>query len=277
LKVHAIAAPEEREKSLHYLQRFWERRPRHGQIVAFDRSWYGRVLVERVEGFAAPAEWRRAYEEINEFERMLIADGVRLVKLFLHITPDGQMRRFRNRLANPLKRWKLSYEDFRNRGRWPEYETAIEDMMQRTSPRRAPWHLIPANDKPFSRLAALCIIAERLGKNVSLEPRPLDPKIIDAAEGLLGLRLPPLPNKRRPAPSPPRGEDGALTLFGARASIHPHVARPHRHRLGIVQFSRLPHVSGRRDSRGDRVERRNRERGGGAISGDAEAPGRALA
>ena len=90
-KVHTIAAPEEREKSLHYLQRFWERLPRHGQIVAFDRSWYGRVLVERVEGFAAAAEWRRAYEEINEFERMLIADGVKLVKLFLHITPDEQI------------------------------------------------------------------------------------------------------------------------------------------------------------------------------------------
>jgi AMP-polyphosphate phosphotransferase len=201
-KVHTIAAPEEREKSLHYLQRFWERLPRHGQIVAFDRSWYGRVLVERVEGFAAVAEWRRAYEEINEFERMLIADGARLVKLFLHITPDEQMRRFRNRLANPLKRWKLSYEDFRNRGRWKEYETAIEDMMEKTSPRRAPWHLIPANDKPYGRLAALKIIVDRLSKDLSLEPRPLDPKILDAAESLLGLRLPPQPNGRRPARSP---------------------------------------------------------------------------
>ena len=202
-KVHTIAAPEEREKSLHYLQRFWERLPRHGQIVAFDRSWYGRVLVERVEGFATPTEWRRAYEEINEFERMLIADGVRLVKLFLHITPDEQMRRFRNRLANPLKRWKLSYEDFRNRGRWKEYETAIEDMMEKTSTRRAPWHLIPANDKPYGRLAALRVIAERLSKDVSLEPRPLDPKMIDAAESLLGLRLsPPLANGRRSAQSP---------------------------------------------------------------------------
>jgi polyphosphate kinase 2 (PPK2 family) len=202
-KVHTIAAPEEREKSLHYLQRFWERLPRHGQIVAFDRSWYGRVLVERVEGFATPAEWRRAYEEINEFEGMLVADGVKLVKLFLHITPDEQMRRFRNRLANPLKRWKLSYEDFRNRGRWKDYETAIEDMMEKTSSRRAPWHLIPANDKPFGRLAALRIIADRLSKDVSLEPRPLDPKIIDAAEGLLGLRLSPPPsNGGRPTRSP---------------------------------------------------------------------------
>jgi AMP-polyphosphate phosphotransferase len=190
-KVHTIAAPEEREKSLHYLQRFWERLPRHGQIVAFDRSWYGRVLVERVEGFAAPAEWRRAYEEINEFERMLIADGVRLVKLFLHITPDEQLHRFKNRLANPLKRWKLSYEDFRNRGRWKEYERAIEDMMEKTSVRRAPWHLIPANDKPYGRVAALRIIADRLSKDVPLEPRPLDRKVIDAAESLLGLRLPP--------------------------------------------------------------------------------------
>ena len=204
-KVHTIAAPEEREKSLHYLQRFWERLPRRGQIVAFDRSWYGRVLVERVEGFAAPAEWRRAYEEINEFERMLLADGVRLVKLFLHITPDEQLRRFRNRLTNPLKRWKLSYEDFRNRGRWRDYERAIEDMIEKTSNRRAPWHLIPANDKPFGRLAALRIIADRLSKDVSLEPRPLDPKVIDAAESLLGVRLPaPEPNGRSARSALPR-------------------------------------------------------------------------
>jgi polyphosphate kinase 2 (PPK2 family) len=199
-KVAAIAAPSEREKSLHYLQRFWERLPQHGQIVAFDRSWYGRVLVERVEGFAAASEWRRAYKEINEFEAMLLEDGVRLVKLFMHITPDEQMRRFRNRLTDPLKRWKLSYEDFRNRGRWKDYETAIEDMMEKTSARRAPWHLIPANDKPYGRLAALRIIADRLSKNVSLEPRPLDPKVIEAAEHLLGIRLPPAqPGGRRSA------------------------------------------------------------------------------
>jgi len=114
-KVHSISAPTEREKALHYLQRFWERLPHHGQIVVFDRSWYGRVLVERVEGFATPAEWQRAYDEINDFERMLIADDTRLIKLFLHITADEQLRRFRSRLTDPLKRWKLSYEDFRNR------------------------------------------------------------------------------------------------------------------------------------------------------------------
>ncbi len=199
-KVHTIAAPGEREKSLHYLQRFWERLPQHGQIVAFDRSWYGRVLVERVEGFAAAPEWLRAYKEINAFEAMLLDDGVKLVKLFMHITADEQMRRFRSRLTNPLKRWKLSYEDFRNRGRWKDYEAAIEDMMEKTSARRAPWHLIPANDKPYGRLAALRIIADRLSKNVSLEPRPLDPKVIEAAEHLLGIRLPPAQaSGRRPA------------------------------------------------------------------------------
>jgi len=174
-KVAAIAAPGEREKSLHYLQRFWERLPQHGQIVAFDRSWYGRVLVERVEGFASAAEWRRGYKEINEFEGMLLDDGVRLVKLFMHITPDEQMRRFHKRLTDPLKRWKLSYEDFRNRGRWKDYAA-------------------------YGRLAALRIIADRLSKNVSLEPRPLDPKVIEAAEHLLGIRLPPAQaSGRRPA------------------------------------------------------------------------------
>jgi polyphosphate kinase 2 (PPK2 family) len=189
-KVHAIAAPNGREKSLHYLQRFWERLPQHGQIVVFDRSWYGRVLVERVEAYACPAEWQRAYDEINEFERMLLADGARLVKLFMHITPEEQMRRFRHRLTDPLKRWKLSYEDFRNRLRWQDYEAAIEDMVEKTSTRRAPWHLVPANNKPFGRLAAFRVIADRLSKGVDLDPRPLDPAVADAAAQLLGIRLP---------------------------------------------------------------------------------------
>jgi polyphosphate kinase 2 (PPK2 family) len=200
-KVHTIAAPSERERSLHYLQRFWERLPQRGQIVVFDRSWYGRVLVERVEGFATPLEWKRAYDEINNFERMLISDGTRLVKLFLHITPDEQMRRFRNRLTDPLKRWKLSYEDFRNRTRWKDYETAIEDMIEKTSNRRAPWHLVPANDKPYGRLAALRIMADRLSAKISLDPRPLDPKVREAAERLLGI-VPPAdgaPPKKKPS------------------------------------------------------------------------------
>jgi AMP-polyphosphate phosphotransferase len=186
-KVHPIAAPDQHEHAQHYLQRFWSRLPEQGQIVAFDRSWYGRVLVERVEGFATTKEWRRAYREINEFEHVLIDSGIRLVKLFLHITPDEQVRRFRERLFNPLKRWKLSYEDFRNRARWSEYETAIEDMMEETATKAAPWYLIPANNKPFGRIAALRILVDRLGKDVPLEPRPIDPGILKQAKRALHL------------------------------------------------------------------------------------------
>ena len=183
-KVHPIAAPSSHERSRHYLQRFWEKLPEHGQIVVFDRSWYGRVLVERVEGFATKREWRRGYEEINQFERLLVEDGIRIVKIFLHISADEQMRRFKDRVTNPLKRWKLSYEDFRNRERWADYEVAIEDMMELTSTKSAPWYLVPANDKLFGRLAAFKILIARLGAGVSLEPRTLDPKVAELAARL---------------------------------------------------------------------------------------------
>jgi AMP-polyphosphate phosphotransferase len=186
-KVHPIAAPDEHERAEHYLQRFWRRLPEKSQIVAFDRSWYGRVLVERVEGLATEEEWRRAYREINEFERVLVDSGIRLVKLFLHITPDEQVRRFRNRLVDPLKRWKLSYEDFRNRARRSDYEKAIEDMMEKTATKHAPWHLIPANDKSYGRIAAFRILADRLGEDVSLEPRPIDPDLLEEARRTLDL------------------------------------------------------------------------------------------
>jgi polyphosphate kinase 2 (PPK2 family) len=184
-KVHPISAPSSREQAQHYLQRFWERLPQRGEIVVFDRSWYGRVLVERVEQFATANEWKRAYREINEFERTLVADGIRLVKIFLHITPDEQIRRFKDRLTNPRKRWKLSYEDFRNRERWKDYEIAIEDMMARTSTKRSRWYLLPANKKPFARFAALSILAEHLGRGVALEPRPVDANTAMAASRLL--------------------------------------------------------------------------------------------
>jgi len=186
-KVHPVRAPDEHERAEHYLQRFWRRLPEKGQIVVFDRSWYGRVLVERVEGIATSKEWRRAYREINEFERLLVDSGVRLVKLFLHITPDEQERRFRNRLIDPLKRWKLTYEDFRNRDRRSDYETAIEDMIQETATKHAPWYLIPANNKPYGRIAAFRILADRLGKDVLLEPRPIDPGLFNEAKRTLGL------------------------------------------------------------------------------------------
>ncbi|MGO9171157.1 MAG: polyphosphate kinase 2 family protein [Rhodomicrobium sp.] len=186
-KVHPIAAPDEHERAQHYLQRFWCRLPAKRQITAFDRSWYGRVLVERVEGLATKKEWRRAYREINEFELMLINSGIRLVKLFLHITPDEQERRFRDRLFNPVKRWKLSYEDFRNRSRWADYETAIEDMMEETSTDYAPWHLIPTNNKPYGRIATFRILADRLGKDVDLEPRAIDSRLLQEAKTALRL------------------------------------------------------------------------------------------
>jgi polyphosphate kinase 2 (PPK2 family) len=186
-RVHPISAPSSHERGKHYLQRFWEKLPERGQIVVFDRSWYGRVLVERVEGFATAREWRRAFEEINQFERLLIEDGVRIVKIFLHISAAEQIRRFKDRVANPLKRWKLSYEDFRNRERWADYEVAIEDMMEKTSTKLAPWYLVPTNDKLFGRLAAFKILIDRLGKGISLEPRPLDPKIAQLAAQLFDL------------------------------------------------------------------------------------------
>jgi AMP-polyphosphate phosphotransferase len=186
-KVHPISAPDAHERAEHYLQRFWRHLPQKGQIVVFDRSWYGRVLVERVEGFATEAEWRRAYREISEFERVLTDSGVRLIKLFLHITADEQVRRFRDRLINPLKRWKLSYEDFRNRARRSDYVVAIEDMLEETSTKLAPWYLIPADDKPFSRIVAFRILADRLGKGVSLKPRPINPQLFKKARRIVGL------------------------------------------------------------------------------------------
>jgi len=186
-KVYPTAAPLPHERGRHYLQRFWQRLPDPGQIVVFDRSWYGRVLVERVEGFAGEGEWRRGYDEINEFERMMSADGIRIAKCFLHITPAEQARRFKERITNPLKRWKLSYEDFRNRSRWADYEVAIEDMMEKTSPKRIPWYLIPANDKPYGRIAIFKILIDILANGLSLEPRPLDPKIAKMAKDLFDV------------------------------------------------------------------------------------------
>ncbi len=186
-KVWPIAAPLPDEQGQPYLYRFWRRLPYPGQLVVFDRSWYGRVLVERVEGFASEAEWRRAYAEINDFERLLADDGIRLVKIFLHITPQEQLKRFRARLNDPLKRWKLSPEDLRNRARWPEYETAIEEMFRSTSTVAHPWHAIPANDKKYARLAALGLVVKQLAKGVDLNPGDLDPEFARRAHEVLGL------------------------------------------------------------------------------------------
>ena len=175
LKVWPIAAPSPEEKGQHYLYRFWKRLPRPGQLVIFDRSWYGRVLVERIEGFATDAEWQRAYDEINEFERMLHDDGICLVKIYLHITKDVQLARFRARFRDPLKRWKLSPEDLRNRDRWDEYEVAVEEMFRRTSTEDNPWTVIPSNNKKYSRLAVIECVVRRLAESVELTLPTLEP------------------------------------------------------------------------------------------------------
>ncbi|ESR27502.1 polyphosphate kinase 2 family protein [Lutibaculum baratangense] len=184
-KVWPIAAPRPRELEQHYLQRFWTRLPARGEIAVFDRSWYGRVLVERVEGYAEPKDWKRAYGEINEFERMLVDDGARVVKIFLYVSQKEQLRRFQERLSDPLKRWKLSYEDFRNRKKWAEYEEAADEMLQRTHTEHAPWLVVPSDSKHYARIVALEEIAARLSKGVELGPRQLGEQVEAEAKKIL--------------------------------------------------------------------------------------------
>lgn len=185
LHVWPISSPNEIERRQHYLQRFWQKLPARTQLSVFDRSWYGRVLVERVEGFASKPEWKRAYGEINEFERQLTDSGIRIVKLFLHVSKDEQLRRFEARLRDPLKRWKLSYEDFRNREKWDDYISAIEEMFDRTNTGTAPWFVIPSDDKEAARVEALRIIVERLSAGIDIDATPIDPKIVELARSVL--------------------------------------------------------------------------------------------
>ncbi len=186
-KVWPIAAPKPEEQGRHYLFRFWQRLPEPGTIAVFDRSWYGRVLVERVEGFARKREWKRAYREINEFEQMLAEDGVRIVKLFLHITDAEQLKRFIERLRNPYKRWKLGPEDLRNRARRNDYEDAIEDMFAHTSTDHAPWHAIAGNHKWQARVHVIETVVDALSVGVAVTPPPLDPQVQAQAAVALGI------------------------------------------------------------------------------------------
>ncbi len=180
-----IAAPKPEEQSRHYLYRFQKQLPKAGSITIFDRSYYGRVLVERVEGFISNKEWQRAYTEINEFERLLSDDGVRIIKIFLHITPDEQLNRFHERLHNPYKHWKITEEDFRNRLKWSDYEDAINEMFKQTSTNIVDWNLIAANRKWYTRVQALETICNLLKKGVDITPKSAGPKLIKAAEQLL--------------------------------------------------------------------------------------------
>jgi len=165
-QVHGVAKPTEEEAAQHYLWRFWRKVPRDGRIAVFDRSWYGRVLVERVEGFAREDEWRRAYAEINEFEQQLVEHGIVLLKFWLHISKEEQFQRFKHREATPHKRWKLTEEDWRNRKKWTAYERAVNDMVQYTSTPAARWTLVEGNDKRYARIAVLRHYRERLAAAV---------------------------------------------------------------------------------------------------------------
>jgi AMP-polyphosphate phosphotransferase len=152
VRVVQYAAPTYDEKRHHRLSRFWPALPGWGGMAVLDRSWYGRVLVERVEGFASEDEWRRAYEEIDAFERMLVDGGAILIKFWLHISSKEQLKRFEARERDPLKRWKLTDEDWRNRKKRKAYKRAIDDMVERTSTEWAPWHLVEADSKRFARV-----------------------------------------------------------------------------------------------------------------------------
>jgi polyphosphate kinase 2 (PPK2 family) len=157
-----VAAPTEEERAQPYLWRFWRQLPRRGHFTVFDRSWYGRVLVERVERLAPEPDWMRAYREIVDFEHAMVRFGIVVVKLWLAIGKDEQLARFRAREKTPFKRYKITAEDWRNRKKWDEYERAVCDMVDRTSTELAKWHLVEANDKRWARVKVLTTIADAI-------------------------------------------------------------------------------------------------------------------
>ena len=161
-RIVGIAAPTDEERAQHYLWRFWRQLPRAGFTTIFDRSWYGRVLVERVEGFATPAEWGRAYQEIDNFEEQLTEHGIVVNKFWIHISPEEQLRRFKERQTIEYKQYKITDEDWRNRKQWPDYKLAVNDLVTRCSTEFAPWTLVAGNDKKFARVQILKTIVKRL-------------------------------------------------------------------------------------------------------------------
>lgn len=184
--VWPIASPTPEEKARHFLWRFWTRLPGTREIGVFDRSWYGRVLVERVEGFASEADWRKGYDEINEFEAQMVGSGTHLVKIFVHVTQAEQDKRLAERLDDPWKRWKTGPDDYRNRAKRAEYLTALHDMFIHTDTRWAPWQVIDGNNKKAARIAALSHIADTLEAKVPMTAPPLDPEFAKMANAALG-------------------------------------------------------------------------------------------
>ncbi len=151
-EVIPVAAPTSEEINRHYLWRFWQKLPRDGHVAIFDRTWYGRVMVERVEGFAPENRWKEAFDEMNEFEASLSKWGAVVIKFFIHIDKDEQLKRFKDRQENPEKQYKITDEDWRNREKWDSYETAIDEMIKRTSTKNAPWVIVEGNDKKYARI-----------------------------------------------------------------------------------------------------------------------------
>ena len=165
-QVCPTAAPNDIEKKHHYLWRFWNHMPKAGHIAIFDRTWYGRVMVERLEGFCSENDWQRAYNEINEFEKELKDWGAVIIKFWVQIDKDTQLARFQERQNNPEKQWKITDEDWRNREKWDEYEVAVNEMLQKTNTEYAPWHILESVDKKYARIKALKIVIEEIKKYV---------------------------------------------------------------------------------------------------------------
>ena len=161
-RVHPIGPPEGDEQQKHYLYRFWQRLPSPGTIAIFDRSWYGRVLVEKVNELTPKKRIEAAYGEICEFERMLVDDGVEIVKIFLAIDKKEQLKRFEERLTDPYKQWKITEDDMKARSQWKDYVNAGDEMLERTSKKYSPWYLVPANDKDYARIEVLKIVTKHL-------------------------------------------------------------------------------------------------------------------
>lgn len=170
--VYPIAAPKGDDAEKHYFWRFWRRLPERGAMAIFDRSWYGRVLVERVEGFCTTAEWQRAYQEIREFEQQLVDFGAIVLKFWMHVSKEEQLHRFESRQSTPTKSWKLTEEDWRNREKWDLYEQAVEEMLIKTTTAHAPWTIVAGNDKYFARVQVLKTVAERLSSALQVDASP---------------------------------------------------------------------------------------------------------
>jgi polyphosphate kinase 2 (PPK2 family) len=175
VRVSQFAAPSEDEKRHHFLGRFWPALPGWGGMTVFDRSWYGRVLVERVEGFADREEWERAYEEINGFERTLTDEGAIIVKLWLHVSDEEQLKRFEARAEDPLKSWKLTDDDWRNREKRPQYEAAVGEMLERTDRPYAPWRIVPAESKRFARVEIVRLVRQEIERGMERAGQRLPP------------------------------------------------------------------------------------------------------